>query len=1048
MFRIFIDGKGYSAVEGQTIIQVADAKKNDLDKGTYAMHHIKTLGVQVEIPRFCYHESLSVAGNCRMCLVEYGMPKVDPVTKKYVLDEKGDPVIQWMPKLTTACSTKVIDEMRVKTHVTSPLVKDAQRGILEFILINHPLDCPTCDQAGECPLQQITYKYGPESSRFEFEKVHKPKREKWGSKIVFDAERCINCTRCVRFFDEYTGTHDLEIVQRGWNNYPSPASGKSLDENPYSMNVIDLCPVGALTSADYRFKSRVWEMSGTETISLNNGKCSNITMWVRDNLVMRFTPRFNPLVNGHFIADEDRLNYKWINENRASAPKLRNVNQFVERTWEEAICEAATILKSYSPSEIFFLGSTMSSLETMYALKKLAEKLGVLNIDYATYRNNLFDNKLISSDATPNRLGAELVDLSSNRVVSVFSLSEDIQKGKIKCVLAVEDDLLNILNYEVLERLESYIVLPHHNLKSNQMAKVVLPAATFAEMVGSFINVDGVIQLTRPAKVLKFQNRELMWELVSSRLDIHGTKFDKWVREENLIDAKPAWEILCGMLTALSKEKSFNSARDIFEKICAEIPDLSHLNYKKIGGKIVLIVTIVVGLLITVAYTVLAERWIAAAIQRRIGPNRVGWHGVLQPFADLLKLLFKENIKPKEANKFYHTIAPMISLVAAFSSIAVIPFSSSILIADVPVGVLFVLAVTSVGVYGITLSGWASGSTYSSLGGLRSSAQMVSYEIAMGLAVVSVVVISGSMSMHDIVKHQTTNPLHWNIVQNFFGFVIFLISAFAETNRAPFDLPEAEQELKDPKPKLVEKQKQKVPCHVAIIMDGNGRWAKKQNLPRLAGHYQGVKIVRDVVETAIELGISYLTLFAFSTENWKRPKEEVFGIMNLTIDVVKRETEDLVKNGVRILIIGDINTLPSDTKQALTECVEKTKLNTRLMLVLALNYGSRWEITQAVKTIIKGIHEEKWTLEDIDETMIQNNLSTKNIPDPDLLIRTGGGFRVSNFLLWQIAYTELIVLDVLWPDFNRTCFNEAIREFQQRERRYGMISEQLEYPEN
>jgi NADH-quinone oxidoreductase subunit H len=196
-----------------------------------------------------------------------------------------------------------------------------------------------------------------------------------------------------------------------------------------------------------------------------------------------------------------------------------------------------------------------------------------------------------------------------------------------------------------------------------------------------------------------------------------------------------------------------------------------------------------------VAYTVYAERKIAAAIQRRTGPNRVGPLGLLQPVADVVKLIFKEDVTPAAANKFYHLLAPMISLFAALTTIAVVPIAKGLVIADVSIGMLYVLAITSLGVYGITLAGWASNSKYSLLGGLRSSAQMISYEIAMGLAVVSVVVLSDSLVMTDVVEAQTANPLYWNCFRNFIGFICFTVAAFAECNRAPFDLPEAEQEL-------------------------------------------------------------------------------------------------------------------------------------------------------------------------------------------------------------------------------------------------------------
>ncbi|ACF13073.1 NADH dehydrogenase (quinone) [Chloroherpeton thalassium ATCC 35110] len=212
-------------------------------------------------------------------------------------------------------------------------------------------------------------------------------------------------------------------------------------------------------------------------------------------------------------------------------------------------------------------------------------------------------------------------------------------------------------------------------------------------------------------------------------------------------------------------------------------------------GRMMLMGVVLFVLLTAVAYTVYAERRIAALIQNRLGPNRVGPFGLLQPLADVLKLLLKEDIVPKEANRFFHLLGPMISLFAALSTIAVVPYAYGWAIADVSIGILYVLAITSLGVYGLTISGWASNSKYSLLGGLRSSAQMISYEIAMGLAIVSVVVLSDSLSMTAIVESQTSNPLYWNCFRNVLGFIIFTVAAFAETNRTPFDLPEAEQEL-------------------------------------------------------------------------------------------------------------------------------------------------------------------------------------------------------------------------------------------------------------
>lgn len=237
--------------------------------------------------------------------------------------------------------------------------------------------------------------------------------------------------------------------------------------------------------------------------------------------------------------------------------------------------------------------------------------------------------------------------------------------------------------------------------------------------------------------------------------------------------------------------------------------------------------------------------------------------------------------------------------------------------------------------------------------------------------------------------------------------------------------------------------KDKLPIHIAIIMDGNGRWAKKKGNKRIFGHKNGVKAVRETVEVAGEIGIKYLTLYAFSTENWNRPRVEVDALMSLFISAVKNETENLIKNNVRMKAIGNLESLPISVLENLNEIIDKTKNNTGLTLILALSYSSRQEITNAVKNITKQITSGNITSKDITEKMISSHLYTNEFPDPELLIRTSGEYRISNFLLWQISYTELYFTDTLWPDFSREDFLKAIYNFQQRERRFGKTSEQL-----
>lgn len=235
--------------------------------------------------------------------------------------------------------------------------------------------------------------------------------------------------------------------------------------------------------------------------------------------------------------------------------------------------------------------------------------------------------------------------------------------------------------------------------------------------------------------------------------------------------------------------------------------------------------------------------------------------------------------------------------------------------------------------------------------------------------------------------------------------------------------------------------KERLPRHIAIIMDGNGRWAKEKGEDRLFGHYQGVESVRDIVEGAAELGIQYLTLYAFSTENWDRPADEVSGLMELLVTTIRKEVSTLNKNNIRLHVIGDLNMLPEHARNELQEGLDMTAANTGLNLVMALSYSGRWELLEAVRNIAKAVKSGELDPAEIDEQTLQNNLSTHAFPDPELMIRTSGEYRISNFLLYQLAYAELYFTDVCWPDFRKKNLYEALLDYQQRERRFGKISE-------
>ena len=414
MPQITIDGKAFE-YEGQPmLLQFA------IDKG-------------VEIPYFCYHPAMSIPTNCRMCLVEVGYPATDRATGALKYDENGELLVNWGRKPATACNTPMAPNMVVKTHRSSQEVVEMQKGVLEYMLVNHPLDCPICDQAGECPLQIWTYKYGPEGSRFESNKIHRPKRVELGPNVVLDAERCINCTRCVRFTEEISKTGQLTIVGRGEKNYPSTGPGQIFDD-AYSMNTIDLCPVGALTSKDFRFKARVWEMAYTPGVCTGCAKGCNVDVWVRDNEVLRLTPRDNAEVNQFWMCDEGRLDIAKYNKGRVSGMRLKGD---VPVEFDKGVEKAAEMMRRFDGT-IHFVGSSRASMESNFALKALAKQLSANHKVY--YVNHVEkgwgDNFLRRDDRSPNAKGCELLGMEA---ISLEDLTHHISSGEIKFVYMLED---------------------------------------------------------------------------------------------------------------------------------------------------------------------------------------------------------------------------------------------------------------------------------------------------------------------------------------------------------------------------------------------------------------------------------------------------------------------------------------------------------------------------------------------------------------------------------------------------------------------------------
>ncbi len=535
-------------------------------------------------PFFCYHPALSVPANCRQCYVEAGTPVMNRETGKYELDEDGERVIRYFPKLMTACSLEASDGMVVKTHRTSELVKRGQRDTLEFILINHPLDCPICDQAGECPLQIQTYKYGPEGSRFEHKKVHKPKRIKLGPRVVLDAERCINCTRCVRFTDEISKSHQLTIIARGDKNYPATAPGTEFDD-PYSLNTVDICPVGALTSADFRFKARVWEMNQTPGIDVTNGKGCNIDVWTRDNLVMRITPRYNPDVNDHWMPDFGREDIFRMNENRLSKPDVRIGNEVIKSSWSNAEMTVAEKLKGAEPEEILVIGSAFSSVEDNFILQKHAKRLGVEEIVFVpNIEKGSGDGFLIDDDKYPNTNGCRLLGFKD---LDAEAFKKHVSSHPAKVILSLEDDLAGrgLVSADTLSK-AFFVYMGSNKNETSALADVVVPIANSVEHSCSYVNVDGRIQRTVAAKETLYVNRKLNLEMSVGRLDRYGTKFDNWVSDKNRVDCIPAWEFLERVAEKSDARIGYTSGREIMEELAAVNEHFSGVNYDRIDDEL------------------------------------------------------------------------------------------------------------------------------------------------------------------------------------------------------------------------------------------------------------------------------------------------------------------------------------------------------------------------------------------------------------------------------------------------------------------------------
>ena len=512
-----------------------DGREIEVPKGTRIIEAAKQLGI--DIPFYCYHPGLSVAGNCRMCLVE----------------------VEKMPKMQIACHIEAQDGMVVNTK-TEKVLKTREH-VLEFLLVNHPVDCPVCDQAGECWLQDYYMKHGLYNSRLNEYKLKKPKAVPLGPTVMLDAERCILCSRCIRFCDEVSKTSELGFIERGDHTEIAVAPGKLL-ENKYSGNTVDICPVGALTDRDFRFKIRVWYLK--EQDSVCNGCERGCNIQVHYNLdrphhakgerVMRLKPRYNERINKWWMCDEGRYGYKFHDHNRVLAPVIRSVNQVKETSWDEALPEAAKLIKQ-AGKKIGVLVSPQLSNEEIFLVRQIfKDSLKLKDIFlFSPYSAGYEDDILIRADKNPNSRGAQEIGFSyDDKAVGAFL--EECAQGKADGLIVFGQDLFSRLEgtkvKAALEKLSWSLFIGSNHNQMSEAATHLLPASTYIEKEGTFTNFEGITQ-----------------------------KFNKVL--EPLAEARPAWEILTALAKLLEIHMTYEEAGDIFHELALNVEAFRGLNYEK-----------------------------------------------------------------------------------------------------------------------------------------------------------------------------------------------------------------------------------------------------------------------------------------------------------------------------------------------------------------------------------------------------------------------------------------------------------------------------------
>ncbi|MEQ2009644.1 MAG: molybdopterin-dependent oxidoreductase [Limisphaerales bacterium] len=511
-----------------------------------------------EVPHYCYHPKLPIAGNCRMCLVEFGTPQLGP-DRKPVLNEDGSPKIAKSvlpyepstPRGAITCATPISPGMEI--YPNSPATKQMREAVLESLLINHPLDCPICDQAGECKLQEYSVEHGQATSRFVEAKVHKPKAVDLGPRIMLDDERCVLCTRCIRFTKDIAGDDALGIVNRGsYNTIAAWAEGKF--DNNYTLNTVDICPVGALTSKDFRFQMRVWFMKETKSLCTSCGTGCNIVVGSREEKVYRYEPRQNDAVNSTWMCDSGRLNYKWIGrEDRLKKCGMRIAERgMLEVAWPTALKAISAKLASAAKGSVAVIASARQTTEELWLLSKLAKKFSALTDSVA--RNGEGDKLLVNADKNPNSNGARLTGVAGPQLgVNLAKIADGIRSGGIRTLIVFGEDVTKHgIGADLLAKLDTLIVSDILPNATTAAAHFVLPGCAHVEKRGTFVNVKGRVQ-----------------------------KFMRAVEAPG--DARPEWEFLHELVHNVTGQNGFSTIEGLFNQMAREVPGFAGLEWAKLG---------------------------------------------------------------------------------------------------------------------------------------------------------------------------------------------------------------------------------------------------------------------------------------------------------------------------------------------------------------------------------------------------------------------------------------------------------------------------------